>query len=693
MGILDFWRNYIGRLQGIHVERLSTCNTIWLDLNSILYEILEVSYKQDPNNVEEFLEKFEKNLRKKLTDILEIFKPQDILGIMVDGIAPMAKIVNQRIRRYRQNELKSGIKNFKDYTGKSFTPGTKFMIQIDKMIKKFIKNIEIEYTYTNRLEVIYSSHMEPGEGEQKIMRYFREGYGNIFKGREKKNIIVGNDNDLIILSLMTEVNGIYILKNIKNETMISIDNLKEVMDLPEEIENPYDDFCVLVSFLGNDFIPRSPAMDRESSFDLLLDSYRKKVKKGIVTKRIKSSKYGSKKINIEINWELIKEILLEFTGNDGLIEMNQIYSRDTVTDILRENSIINGEFNGDIYRALWYHRVFAPRTSIITLNEENYLSEKKLSDMVNNYLHGILWTLTYYNVGTEGINQEYYYKYDYAPLLWEIVNKNIENDKYVVGRESGTIDYTVLENLFSVLSKISTNLLPRVLRPLMKSTKIISPISDLYPVNWIVDTDGTPATKRTNGMFAIEKYERSVIILPELSRPRIRAALIEILMYRSGKSYKEIKSILMELTLPREIIYYQIENGITTKIEGEIKELSFSGDINLGDETFISNYRRDFTRSYIIKTKNYIVDIISSYMQDPIEIVPTIIKTTKLHVNKYREFNPRVKHYLESMYQTEMKSITSETKKGKEEEEEEDEDYIKRMRYPRRKKEDWSVLP
>ena len=99
--------------------------------------------------------------------VISIVKPNEVY-ICVDGVAPLAKIVNQRRRRFKaviEKQQKQQIKNkhhiitYNEWSNSAISPGTSYMIELDRMIRKFVKKSTISCKY--------SSYNEIGEGEHK----------------------------------------------------------------------------------------------------------------------------------------------------------------------------------------------------------------------------------------------------------------------------------------------------------------------------------------------------------------------------------------------------------------------------------------------------------------------------------------------------------------------------------------------
>jgi 5'-3' exoribonuclease 1 len=123
--------------------------------------------------------------------ITQIVKPQVSVFMAIDGVAPRAKLNQQRSRRFRsakdmkeareESERKQHVMSratggaITDTTSSSsqqdifdsncITPGTEFMEKVSNCIKHFIRMKIKDDPLWKNLKVIYSGHEIPGEGE------------------------------------------------------------------------------------------------------------------------------------------------------------------------------------------------------------------------------------------------------------------------------------------------------------------------------------------------------------------------------------------------------------------------------------------------------------------------------------------------------------------------------------------------
>ena len=258
---------------------------LYIDANCLFHPKCFEILKLYPN--EKNINKLESLMIKNILDYIDLLirltKPSTLIYIAVDGVAPIAKIDQQRKRRYKsyyenkfRNELmdKYKIPHNDAWSNVVITPGTQFMEKLDKSIRE---NINI---HPEKAKIVYSSYKEQGEGEHKIYSYMKDKY----KEQKLIHVIYGLDADLIFLSLASNLSSLYLLregqefgkKNVQfnyvdiDQTKVTIneimnDKIEHINDgLIDEDNNKvnyHNDFIILCYFLGNDFIPHLPSID------------------------------------------------------------------------------------------------------------------------------------------------------------------------------------------------------------------------------------------------------------------------------------------------------------------------------------------------------------------------------------------------------------------------------------------------
>jgi len=252
-----------------------------------------------------------------------------------DGVAPRAKMNQQRSRRFKAAKESKDAKELKRKTEEEaltagritqadfdaaraealgswhfdsncITPGSAFMDAVAKSLRWYAYQRLTTNPAWKNIQVIISDANVPGEGEHKIMDYIRHQRCTPNYDPNTKHVLCGLDADLIMLGLATHEPHFYILREFvafgkTNENdrfareggqaeifhpyqFLRINVLREylavdlfVPNLPFEwdLERAIDDYVFLCFFVGNDFLPHMPTLDiREGAIELLIEVYK-----------------------------------------------------------------------------------------------------------------------------------------------------------------------------------------------------------------------------------------------------------------------------------------------------------------------------------------------------------------------------------------------------------------------------------
>lgn len=241
MGIPAFFR-WLQRKYPEMVEPVETYNldpatrqAIWfdnlyLDMNNIIHPCTHPEDKPPPQTEEEMFEAIFEYTDK----VIAMIRPRHLVFLAIDGVAPRAKMNQQRTRRFRavqESELKrleiekvraklreKGIEPAKNvsasFDSNVITPGTEFMKNLSKALQKWIseKLTNLDDVWHKDLNVILSDSSVPGEGEHKIMDYLRKERASSHYNPNLRHCLYGADADLIMLGLATHETHFTILR-------------------------------------------------------------------------------------------------------------------------------------------------------------------------------------------------------------------------------------------------------------------------------------------------------------------------------------------------------------------------------------------------------------------------------------------------------------------------------------------------
>lgn len=157
---------------------------------------------------------------KYLDRIMFMVRPRRLVYMAIDGVAPRAKMNQQRSRRFRaarEAKEKAESKEENDdntedineeisnsvFDSNVITPGTPFMQLVSDSIKYYIHHRLSTQPGWSNLKVILSDWTVPGEGEHKIVDFIRRQRLDPEYDANQENVIYGLDADLIMLTMAT----------------------------------------------------------------------------------------------------------------------------------------------------------------------------------------------------------------------------------------------------------------------------------------------------------------------------------------------------------------------------------------------------------------------------------------------------------------------------------------------------------
>ncbi|ORY74532.1 putative 5-3 exonuclease, partial [Leucosporidium creatinivorum] len=196
-------------------------DNLYLDMNGIVHPCTHPEGKPAPKTEEAMMHEV-----FLYTDrVVSMVRPRKLLVMAIDGVAPRAKMNQQRSRRFRSaeearvkeeerikaieeweamgKEVSDEFRNEKGWDSNAITPGTPFMDLLAKSLRYWVAKKLNEDPGWAGLEVIISDASVPGEGEHKIMDYIRRQRSHPSHDPNTKHVIYGLDADLIMLSLAT----------------------------------------------------------------------------------------------------------------------------------------------------------------------------------------------------------------------------------------------------------------------------------------------------------------------------------------------------------------------------------------------------------------------------------------------------------------------------------------------------------
>ncbi|XP_030381323.1 5'-3' exoribonuclease 1 isoform X2 [Scaptodrosophila lebanonensis] len=504
-------------------------DNLYLDVNGIVHNCSH----PDDTNIHFHLEEAQifQEIFNYVDKLFYLIKPQKLFFMAVDGVAPRAKMNQQRSRRFRsareaeQLETKAlqrgERREHERFDSNCITPGTEFMERLQLALRCFLRTKISTDPLWQKCRVILSGQETPGEGEHKIMDYIRYLKTQPDFDPNTRHCLYGLDADLIILGLCTHELHFVVLReevkfgrNVKRTSveetrffLLHLGLLREYLELEFhqlstaekklDVAQLIDDWILMGFMVGNDFIPHLPCLHISSNaLPLLYKTYIRIYPKlggninehgKLNLERLQLFMLALSEVELqqfEEHSDDLKYMLAKTEAFDvDVSEMNndmfdddltalidssmKLYNSDSLENLDEEASIKHDFLN---YKRNYYCTKF-----------KTEMNDEFLFDLSQHYVTALQWILHYYYRGVQ--SWDWYYPFHYAPFVSDL--KNITQMR--IQFELGT-PFLPFQQLLAVLPAASSKLLPTVYHDLMLKTD--SPLAEFFPTNFESDLNG-----------------------------------------------------------------------------------------------------------------------------------------------------------------------------------------------------------
>lgn len=422
-----------------------TSSAILVDLNYLLYHIINKSYKRankfnqlvkiysldiDPNaelNYQDLkqiididklnqiiLDKVEAYTLNILNNFVEPKKLQ-FLFIAIDGVPHKSKMLEQKKRRFMGtiiNELKGKIfvkhekelmtepnryiyeKNKFNWGKIYISPGTKFMGMLNKLLNsnEFTKKVQDICPELN--EYMFSGTSEFGEGEKKIVDYV-----NKLKSKTDSIAVYSPDSDMTLLCLIlsNRYENIKILRHNQqqnNYDIIDIDLLRKnlynyitnsfkikKLDATINETNAISDIVFILTIFGNDFLPKMETFTVRQDFTRIIDKYIELLQDEFKSKKKLNYIIDGKSIDQEMFLKMMK--ILHTDEEKNLQKMYMVNHYHNYDKLKKVLEADQYNFTDVIMKFLEQLRTFNNQVRKGSVNKQDPKFIKKLMKMTN----------------------------------------------------------------------------------------------------------------------------------------------------------------------------------------------------------------------------------------------------------------------------------------------------------------------
>ncbi|GMT12680.1 hypothetical protein PFISCL1PPCAC_5472, partial [Pristionchus fissidentatus] len=257
---------------------------------------------------------------KYIENLFNIIKPQKVFFMAVDGVAPRAKMNQQRARRFMsaknaeallEKAKKAGeeIPSEKRFDSNCITPGTQFMVELNRRLGEWVQHKVNTDGRWRGMRIFLSGHDCPGEGEHKIMDFIRSERATVGYDPNTRHCMYGLDADLIMLGMCSHEPHFSLLREEVKFTRPSkpgskkkapprkteadticfhllhlsilreylsweFIKVKDSISFDYDMERIIDDWVLMGFLIGNDFIPHLPNVHiHDDALPLLYKTY------------------------------------------------------------------------------------------------------------------------------------------------------------------------------------------------------------------------------------------------------------------------------------------------------------------------------------------------------------------------------------------------------------------------------------
>uniref|UniRef100_A0A8C9VY60 5'-3' exoribonuclease 1 n=1 Tax=Scleropages formosus TaxID=113540 RepID=A0A8C9VY60_SCLFO len=565
MGVPKFYRwiseRYPCLSEVVKEYQIPEFDNLYLDMNGIIHQCSHPNDEDVHFRISE--EKIFADIFHYLEVLFRIIKPRKVFFMAVDGVAPRAKMNQQRGRRFRSaKEAEEKIKKALEkgevlpvearFDSNCITPGTDFMARLQEQLKYFVHSKLSTDKLWQGVSVYLSGHETPGEGEHKIMEFIRSENAKPGHDPNTRHCLYGLDADLIMLGLVSHEPHFSLLREEvrfggkkspgerldrpvcspvawATAVMLLMDACiddqyfcQNKIGFEYDLERIIDDWILMGFLVGNDFIPHLPHLHiNQDALPLLYRTYISVLPSlgGYLNENgnlsltnfekylVKLSEFDRdhfREVFVDLKWfesKVGNKYVNEAAGQAAEESRRRVGRKNRVRNILMASLTEDDCEDEDMFETEFrqYKRSYYMTKMGVEVVSDDFLASQALC-----YVEGIQWILHYYYHGVQ--SWSWFYPYHYAPFLSDI--RNISSAQ--LSFQKGT-PFLPFQQLLAVLPAASKDLLPQCYQHLMTSPG--SPIIEYYPLDFKTDLNGKQ-----------QEWE-AVVLIPFIDEKRLLAAM------------------------------------------------------------------------------------------------------------------------------------------------------------------------
>lgn len=486
MGIPSYFAHLVRSHRRVIKEIRDTreLQRLYLDCNSVIYDSVR-TIEYDPKHPRRFESQLIQAVLTRIKAYINDLKPKELAFVAFDGVAPVAKLEQQRGRRYKGAWHKRALSHLARSSPPSWdttaiTPGTRFMSALSREVSGAFSRAVCRSLGVRR--VIVSPPNQAGEGEHKIYQHIR----NCPRPATGFSAVYGLDADLIMLTMNhLRFDPTLVLYRETPDFIRSLDktldpNKRYVLDMPlfarllrtqladaSPSKHTISDYILSCFLLGNDFLPHFPALN------IRIDGLERV---GDALAKLSGRKWHGLTRDRAINWPQFGRLIRllasqEEEAIESCLERRNKQAKNVRRNLKTDDDWINALPMLDRQEELRVWRTNGP----FSTNRDRYYTEllgfqpteERVRHLCITYLRGLAWTWQYYT--GDCACWAWHYPFPYPPLLSDLALYVPSSASQDLVPRSPALPVDPWVQLAYVLPLASLHLLPPALRERLPS--------------------------------------------------------------------------------------------------------------------------------------------------------------------------------------------------------------------------------
>jgi 5'-3' exonuclease len=452
MGIPAYFKHLTDTHMGLLTHILQQhVSHLHLDLNCAVYHCvytLQKTYPYDPLNRVAWELVLCDRVFEYIQTLAAFVQPTKELNIAIDGVVPMAKMRQQRQRRFKGAYLRAETARIAKrisyplaptWDTTAITPGTEFMTCLSTRL-----NAGLSVLRETIPDVVLSCSECPGEGEHKNMESIRSTPID----SADMHVVYGLDADLIMLTMLQAANGRKVcllreavefgkikLDGCGKETLVYFDICRLARIITHELHGSCDidavlirDYVFMCSLLGNDFVSHGFSLTiHDDGIERLISIYnelRRLAPDSTLVVSSSGSSDSSSSASAEYNPDMLSELFRLLAEREGAWLRQWRKKREGLRPSPRrtEDPL---QYELALLEDFPLSQMDVELAWDLSLDEKSraYYYEKLLGhpdvdNVCNAYLKSLIWTLQYYSGGA--VDTTTYYAFNIPPLWCDL---------------------------------------------------------------------------------------------------------------------------------------------------------------------------------------------------------------------------------------------------------------------------------